>query len=76
MVSKRRVERDIRTLTRTCFKHINTHKEYAYLIALCIFSGLVFMDPTFEKILIYIIGLIGVQMVVITDRKRKLNKNK
>ena len=72
MVSKRRVERDIRAITRGGFKQVNRHKEYAFIILLCIFSWLVFKQPTLEKILIYISGMIGIQFVVIADKERKI----
>ena len=72
MVSKHKVERDIRTLSRGCFKQINKHKEYAFIALIFIYFCMVFNDPSFEKTLIFIGSLIGIQMVIIADQRKKI----
>ena len=75
MSSKRNAEKSIRNNVRRCFKLIKPQYELIFIILMLIFSYIVLHKPTLEKIIIYFISLIFVQVVIWKDEDRKLKIN-
>ena len=72
MTTKRVTERNIKSMVRRCFREINKNKEYAFVLLLFIFTCIVFYQPTFEKVIIYIVSLIAIHFIVVRDEERKI----
>ncbi len=72
MSTKKRMERDIKMMSRQCFRKINTYREYILIALLFFFTYLVSIQPTNEKIAVYIISLVAIHIVIRKVRDQKL----
>ena len=71
MSRKRDTEKNIRSMVRKYFKEINKKKECVFVLLLFVFTCILFYQPTFEKVIIYICSLISIQYVITSDEERK-----
>jgi hypothetical protein len=78
MSNKKRMERDIKNMSRQCFRRINIHKRYIFIGLLYFYMYMISIEPTLEKGIIFILSLIAVQFVIrkVLHNKLKLKHKK
>jgi len=76
MPSKQTIERNIRIVSRKCYKQIRYFKMPLFVILLMLFTLLMLGDPTTEKITMYVLSLIAIffayrKDILLKEEKRK-----
>lgn len=76
MVSKQIVERNIRVATRKCYKQIKYFKMPIFILMILVFAYLMLMDPTSEKVTMFVISMIAIFCAYLKDSELKDKKRK
>ena len=76
MPSKQTIERNIRIVSRKCYKQIRYFKMPLFVILLMLFTLLMLGDPTTETITMYVLSLIAIffayrKDILLKEEKRK-----
>jgi len=76
MSSKETIERNIRILSRKCYKQIRYFKIPLFIILLLFFTLLMLSDPTSEKITMFVLSMIAIcfairKNILMKEEKRK-----
>lgn len=76
MPSKQTIERNIRIVSRKCYKQIGYFKMPLFVILLLLFTLLMLSDPTSEKITMYVLSMIAIYFAYRKDSLLKEEKRK
>lgn len=76
MASKQILERNIRVTARKCYKKIKYFKNPIFILMILIFAYLMLMEPTPEKVTMFVISMIAIYCAYLKDRELKDKKRK
>ena len=76
MPSKQTIERNIRIVSRKCYKQIRYFKIPLFVILILLFTLLMLNDPTSEKITMYVLSIIAIYFAYRKDIHMKEEKRK
>lgn len=76
MPSKQVIERNIRVTTRKCYKSIRYFKIPILIALILTFTYLMLLEPTAEKVTMYVLSLIAIFCAYLKDSALKEKKRK
>ena len=76
MASKQILERNIRVTTRKCYKKIKYFKIPIFIFIILTFTYLMLMEPTPEKVTMFVVSMIAIFCAYMKDSELKKKKRK
>ena len=76
MTTKYTLERNVRVMSRRCYKYIRDYKYLLFVVLLGILTYMMLQDPSSERITMYIFSIIAIfiafkQDIVLKEKNRK-----
>ena len=76
MPSKESIERNIRIVSRKCYKQIRYFKMPLFAILILIFTLLMLSNPTSEKVAMFTLSMVAIGCATLKNKQMKEEKRK